>query len=289
MKQKQIIGIGAAIFLVAMYAGIKMYASSVAKEKVDIAIANIASYADVDYEDVSVDLFGLDVHISDVVVSSVGSREKVNISEIVLSDVDGESDIPLFLDISFNGVEIAIDKFGNNAKELVELGYKDSILLNFSIEYHYNKENSEISLNKLKIGADDMGDLDISFRLGNIDLSPEGIQALLFTYPQITLLDAKISYDDDSLIERLVKSIAQKQDKSVKQIKNQAIKNIEKEIENEEDEFTKDALEEIKDFVDDPEEFTISIEPKNPLPLSRILSLRDPQVIIKILNVKIES
>lgn len=289
MKKKQIVGIGVAIVLIAMYVGIKIYASSVTEEKIDIAIASIANYADVDYKNVSVDLFGLDVHISDVVVSQADSKNKVNINEIVVYDVDEKSDIPLFLDISFNGVEIAIDKLGNNAKKIKELGYNDNILLNFAIEYHYNKENNKISLNKIKIGADDVGDFDISIRLGNIDLSPEKIMGILFTYPQIMLYDAKISYHDDSLIERLLKLAAKEQKKNVKQIKSEAIKNIEKEIEKEEDKFTKNALKEIKDFINDPERFTISIAPKKPLPLGRVLRVNDPKDIIKLLNVKIKS
>ena len=239
MKKKQIVGFGVAVVLIAAYVGIKMYASSVAEEKIDKAIASVANYADVDYKNVSVDLFGLDVHISDVIVSPADSKEKVNINEIVVYDVDEQSDIPLFLDISFNGVEIAIDKLGDDAKKIKELGYNDNILLNSAIEYHYNKENNEISLNKLTIGADDVGALDVSFRLGNIDLGPEKIMGILFTYPQIMLRDAKISYHDDSLIERLLKLAAKEQKKNVKEIKNEAIKNIEKEIEKEEDDFTK--------------------------------------------------
>jgi|TARA_Y100000294_G_scaffold177306_1_gene202229 hypothetical protein len=289
MKKKQIVGFGVAVVLIAAYVGIKMYASSVAEEKIDKAIASVANYADVDYKNVSVDLFGLDVHISDVIVSPADSKEKVNINEIVVYDVDEQSDIPLFLDISFNGVEIAIDKLGDDAKKIKELGYNDNILLNSAIEYHYNKENNEISLNKLTIGADDVGALDVSFRLGNIDLGPEKIMGILFTYPQIMLRDAKISYHDDSLIERLLKLAAKEQKKNVKEIKNEAIKNIEKEIEKEEDDFTKNALKEIKDFIDDPERFTISIAPKKPLPLGRLLRVNDPKDIIKLLNVNIKS
>jgi len=290
MKKKQIVGIGAVVVLIAMYVGIKTYASSVAEEKIDIAIASIANYADVDYKNVSVDLFGLDVRISDVVVSPADSKEKVNISEIIVYDVDEKSDIPLFLDISFNGVEIAIDKLKDDYEKIIEeLGYNDKILLNFAAEYHYNETNNEISFKKIKIGADDVGYLDVSFRLGNIDLSPEKIMGILFTYPQIMLHDAKISYRDDSLIERLLKLEAKEQNKNVQQIRDEAIKNIEKEIEKEEDEFTKNALKEIKDFIDDPERFTISIAPKKPLPLGKLLRVNDPKDIIKLLNVKVKS
>lgn len=289
MKKKQIVGIVVAVVLIAMYVGFKMYAANVAKKKIDTAISNIVNFADVDYKNVSVDLFGFDVHISDVVVSPVDSKEKFNINEIVISDIDQKSDIPSFLDISFNGVEIPIDKLGNDAKKIKELGYNDNILLNFTIEYHYNKESKEISLNKLKIGADDVGDLDVRLRLGNIDLSKEKIIGILSTFPQIMLYEAKISYHDDSLIEKFMKLLAKEKKENVKQLKNEAKKDIEREIEKENDEFTKNALEEIKDFIDDPETFTISIAPKKPLPLGLLLRVNDPKDIIKLLNAKIKS
>lgn len=289
MKKKQIIGTGVAVVLIAMYVGIKMYASSVAEEKINLAIARIVKSVDVDYKNVSVDLFGLNVHISDVVVSPSGSKEKFIINEIVIYDVDRKSDMPLFLDISFNGVEIPIGKLGKNAKKIKDLGYNDNILLNFAIDYHYNKEKDEISLNKIKISADDVGDLDVSFRLGNIDLNPEKIMGIIFTYPQIILHDAKISYHDDSLIERLMDLAAKKEKTNVKQIKNEAIKKIEREIEKEDNEFVKNALKEIKNFIDDSEEFNISIAPEKPLPLGRLLNVKDPNDIIKLLNVKIKT
>lgn len=287
-KNMKIVGIGVVVF-VAMYSGAKMYASTVAEDKINIAIANIANYADVDYKSASVDLFGLDVHISDVVISPANSKEKVNINEIVIYDLDEESDIPLFLNISFNGIEMPIDNLGGNAERIKELGYKDNVILNASLKYRYNKETREINFNKLKIGADDAGDLDASFRLGNIGISPEEIIGVLFTFPEIILHDIKISYNDDSLVERLLELAAKEQNKNVKQMKDEAMQNIAMEIEREQDKFTRNALKEIKDFIDDPERLVISIEPKDPLPLGRLLDVNDPKDIIKLLNVKIKS
>ncbi|MCP3944075.1 MAG: hypothetical protein GY710_21715 [Desulfobacteraceae bacterium] len=292
MKKKLIVGIGVIFVLTVGYLGIKMYAANVAEAKIDDAIASVADYADMNYKNASVGLFDKNVHIFDVVVSPKGSSDKVNIKEIVINNVyDGDEDsaIPSALDISFNGVEIAIDQLGNDAQKIKELGYKDNLLLNFAIQYHYNKENNKINLNKLKIGAANVGDLDINFRLGNIDLSPEKLMGILFTYPQIELYGAQISYHDDSLMERLFKLTAKEQKKSVEQIKNEAIKTVEKEIEKEEDEFTKDVLKGIKGFIENPENLIVSIAPKKPLSLGQLLRVGDPKDMIKLLNVNIRS
>ena len=201
MKKLQIIGIGAAIIIVFAYVGAKTYASSIAEEKIDLAIANLVNYVDVIYRDVSVDLLDFDVHVSDIVISPVSSEEKINIDEIVVFDINKESDMPFSLHIALNGIQIPIDQI----EAVKKLGYNDHMLLNADIDYEYKKNEKEIVLNKIQLGAEEVGDIALTFRLSNIDLNPKNVLALLFSYPQIILHNATIMYRDDSLIDRLIK------------------------------------------------------------------------------------
>ena len=285
MKKPQIIGLGAAIIIGFAYVGAKMYASSIAEEKIDIAIANLVNYVDVDYRNVSVDLLGFDVHVSDIVISPVSSEEKINIDEIVVFDIDKESDMPFSLHIALNGIQIPIDQI----EAVKKLGYKDHMLLNADIDYEYNKNEKEIVLNKIQLGAEEVGDIALTFRLSNIDLNPKNVLALLFSYPQIILHNATIMYRDDSLIDRLIKFQAEDQGLEVAQMKDHAITGIENAIAVEEDEFTKSVLTEIKNFVNSPEEISISIRPSKPLPFGRIMRIETPKDLITALNLKIES
>ena len=43
MRKKQIVVIGIAVLLIAVYVGIKIYASSVAEKKINMAVAKIAN------------------------------------------------------------------------------------------------------------------------------------------------------------------------------------------------------------------------------------------------------
>ena len=285
MKKLQIIGIGAAIIIVFAYVGAKTYASSIAEEKIDLAIANLVNYVDVDYGNVSVDLLGFDVHVSDIVISPVSSEEKINIDEIVVFDINKESDMPFSLHIALNGIQIPIDQI----EAVKKLGYNDHMLLNADIDYEYNKNEKEIVLNKIQLGAEEVGDIALSFRLSNIDLNPKNVLALLFSYPQIILHNATIMYRDDSLIDRLIKFQAEDQGLEVAQMKDHAIAGIENAIAVEEDEFTKGVLTEIKNFVNSPEEISISIRPSKPLPFGRIMRIETPKDLITALNLKIES
>jgi len=289
MTKKQITGIGIAVLLIAIYFGVKMYASNVAEDKVNEAIAKAANFADIDYKKVSVNLLGLDLRVSDILVSPAGSKEKIKIDEIIIYDIDDKADIPTFLSMSCNGIELNIKDLGEKAKELRKLGYNDKMKVNLNVEYTYDKEKNELDIKKLGMGADEAGEISVSFRLGNINLVPEEIAGLLFTFPQVVFHEAKIQYVDDSLVERLMKVGAEKTQTNVNDFKEALIQEVEKEIEKEKDDFTKKALNEIKEFLEDPEEFSISASPSKPHPLGRIMRVDDPKDLIKLLNIQIKS
>lgn len=289
MSKKQITGIGIFVVLITIYTGVKMYASNVAEGNVNEAIAKAANFADIDYKKVSVDLLGMDVRISDILVSPTDSKKKLKIDEIVIHDIDDKADIPAFLSMSCNGIELNMDELGEDVKQLRELGYNDKMMVSLNVNYAYSKEKKEIDIKKIGIGADEAGKINISFRLGNISLEPDEIAGLLFTFPQIIFHEAKIEYDDDSLADRLMKFGAKEQQVALEDFKKSLIKNFETEIAKEKDNFTKKALSEIKAFLEDPEEFSISASPSKPCPFGRIMRTDDPKDVVKLLNIHIKS
>ena len=119
----------------------------------------------------------------------------------------------------------------------------------------------ENAVKAIALGADAAGKISVGFRLGNINLKPEEIAILLFTFPQVIFHEAKIKYEDNSLVERLMKLGAQKEQTSVENFKKSLMQKLEKEIEKEKDDFTKKALNEINKFLENPEEFSISASP----------------------------
>ena len=289
MSKKQITGISIVVVLIAIYFGVKMYASNVAEAKVNEAIAKSANFADIDYKNVSVDLLGMDVRISDILVSPTDAKEKIKIDEIVIYDIDDKSDIPTFLSMTCSGIELNIKNLGEDAEKLMELGYNDKVLVNFTTDYTYSKEKKELNIKKLSIGADEVGKINVSFRLGNISLEQEAIAGLLFSFRQIIFHEAKIEYNDDSLAERLIKLGAKEQQVSAEDFRKTLIKNVETEIAKEKDEFAQKALSEVKEFLADPDEISISASPSKPQPLGRIMRTNDPKDIINLLNIHIKS
>lgn len=285
MKGRQLVIAAVVVFFV-LFTGAKIYASNVAEEKLDQFISDLSKFGNLTYESVSVDLIGQGIQISDVVISPINFAHKITINEISIGEIDQDSEIPLFLDIDFNGIEVNFDELGSDAKNLIALGYEDNLLVNISASYEYDQQDKEIKINKLQLGADDLGNLDISMKIGNIALD---WQTILSNHLEATLDEAKISYEDDSLMVRLIEKMAQDKNEDIDDYKQQAFKLLDSEIARAKDEFTKGAISELKDFIDDPEQFSISINPNEPWALGNFMRIRDPQAYIKTLNVKVDS
>jgi hypothetical protein len=289
LKKKLIVGIGSAVILVSAFIGARIYASNIAEEKIDMAIENIANHATVDYGNINVDLLKQDINISDVVISSINSKAKIIINEIVIHDIDEKSDIPLFMNVSFNGVNLSESQLIDNNEIIKKLGNNGSSLMDISVDYLYNQEDQVINLNKLNFSADNVGEMDVSFRLGNIDLNPQKNMYLFSVLPKIILHNVKVAYRDESLIEVLQALAAKDQNKSIEAIKTEAINDINQIIKREKDDFTKTALNEIKNFINNPESLTISLTPTKPLALGKLMHVSEPKDLIRLLNVEVKS
>ncbi|MEE4359679.1 MAG: peptidoglycan-binding protein [Desulfococcaceae bacterium] len=294
MKKTVFISIAVIFVFTGIYFGVKTYASNEAEKKINLALEKNAGIIDLDYKDVSVDLIGMDVRISDIQFSPPDEKEKLKIKEIIIHDFDEKSEIPSFLSVSVRGLELNPDEFGKDGENIRNLGYTDKLLVNLKADYVYEKEKRELNIKKIGIGADDVGEISVSLHISNIDLSPENFMGILFTFPQIILHKAEIVYKDDSLAERYFALEAKEKDMDTDKFKSLMIQEIEKEIEKEKNDFARNLLVKIKDFVNDPEEFSISATPESPSPLGQIMaesekSVREHNDLFRFLSAKSDS
>lgn len=292
MNRKLVAAVGLGAVLLVIYLGVQWYADNAAEKELNAAIENARGLADVAYDDVHVDLISRDVRISDVRIAQKGGvqSENVRINEVVIRDMDTESeDMPAFMNFECSGIVLDIRELGKDARGFRELGYTDTLLLNLIVDYRYDKEKKMLDIRKLGVGADNMGELELHLRLGNLLLDPDQLFALFFTYPQITIHEAGIGYQDDSLAERMMQVSARERNMEMTEYQAELLREVDQEIEQETDPFTRNALNEIKEFIKDPDSFTISVSPPNPQPLGSLLQVPEPRDIIKLLNVQVES
>ena len=289
---KKIVGvifIGILVGLAAAYYGAKSHATDVAEKKVNRAIAKAANFADIDYRKLEVNIFSKEARILDVLIYPVTIQNKITIKEIVIRDFDVESDIPLSMSLSINGLEMDLDSIVENAPAIRDLGYEGVALFNLHVDYVYDRDLKNLHIERLTLGAEDAGEININLHLGNINLSPLGMIGLIFTYPQVMFHKAGMEYRDASLMDRIFTLEAKKEGESLQELKQYLINEIKRQIEEQDDEYIKKTLMEIEKFIRNPKSLSVTAIPSRPHPLGRIMRADDSEDLIKLLNIQIKS
>ena len=303
MSQSRMMQIGIAVgaLAIAGFIGARYYASSVADEKIQAALNDMPGMENVEYNDVSVDLPGGDVHIHGVEIAPPGGGKETLIEEIVIHDFDEDNDIPHYLNLSANGVNIEVTtaNFGAASTELKKMGY-ETIKASFDLSYEYSGDSKALELTNLALRIENMGEASLGISLENIDLETVDLEnpATLMSVTQaLKVKYAQIKFDNDSLIEKLLAMDAKNRGMDVDDLVDQVEADIEEQIKtakNEGDEFSVSVLAAMLDFVKDPDSISITIKPEKPISFETLTILameseNDPTYLVKALNLRVEA
>ena len=296
-KKRWLIAV-AAVVLAAIYVMATMYASNMAERKVNDAIVKIAKFADIEYKSVRADIFGNEVHVSDITVRYLKTKDSVRIAELVIHDIDDKSDMPAFLSITANGIVQETNSpesvFG---LDRTELGYVGQQPINFYLDYSYNHQAKELSIKKFGIAADNVCAITLSARVGNVDLqSRDSNSRQPLSVAKATLNNAKLVYADHSFFDRLMTAEDKKIAKRTGAYRAGAgrssfLKLIEKDLSQQDDQRIRVSLNNLKKFVEDPSELTIIALPSHPVPIDDILQtivFKGQTELFRLLNLQIE-
>ncbi len=288
MNKKLWIGAGA-VGAIALIIGGKVLVSRAAAKELDKAIADVSEYVDVDYRKVDVSFLGQGTTVKDVVVTPVASGNAIRIEEITLYKYEDENEIPTYLNMAVRGIALDATALGENAEMFSELGYGKELSANIVTEYEYEAGEKTVELKRLKLGADKVGDMEMTLDLGNITLDEATISSLPFSLFGAQFEGAKITYEDNSFVERLFETTAAEEGISVKEVKEGAIAGLEDEVANSENPLSPEFVKEMKDFISDPDSFSITFDPEQPVPLSALITIGGPEDLVELLNVRFES
>jgi len=274
--------------VVAGVVAFKVIAGNSVEKKLDKLVAESkGSFA---YENASVDLLGLDVHIDGVRIRD--GRRDLHIDEVVVHSYDDKNEVPQYMDFEVNGIELdmkAIEKDPALGRLVSDLGY-EQLEANMAIDYKVNKKKKVFDLKEFSFAIKDAGELELEAKIYGID----DVRQLAFVAmaPQMVKVgEMSLKYEDDSLVDRIIKVNAKEAGMDVAAYKAKLLEELEKEIEkakakNEDDKA--DVLEEVYDFIDDPKEFEVSIDPKEPVLLGHISRLSNDEI-KELLNLKISA
>ncbi len=288
MSKKLMAGIVVIVVLVAGYFGLNIYASSKATEEVDAAIAKMGPAMHVSYTKVAYNVLTRQATISGVSILAPGSPTPVRIGEIVVKRFD-DSPNPAFANMDFKGIEIAPAALGDGAPAAAALGYTGPFLCDVGMDYAYAKDKKEMDIKTFSLSVKDVGSLTFNLRLGNVDIDPKQPAALLFTYPQILLLQAGLTYKDASLVERLLKAEAAKSGTDVAALKQKLTSQADAAVKGQTSPVLTSAMTAIKQFINNPKELSVTANPAKPLPLGQIGNAGGPDAVAAMLNLQIKS
>lgn len=289
MNKKVIAVLGALGGAIVLFAGAQVYVSRAAAKEVDKAIGSVSEFVDIDYQKVNASLFGGGTQVKDITISPVASGETFNVDEVVVYDYDSQGDIPTYLKVAVNGMAVNVADLGENAASLEAFGYGEALSVNVATEYAYEAAEKTVRLKQFEVGADELGDLNLSVHLSNIRLDEAAIASLPFSLFGMIFHEAEITYKDDSLVTRIFDTAAAANGVSVGEFKKEAIASLEEDLASGEEGLTEEIVEEMTDFINDPDGFSVSIDPDEPVPFSTLMTVGSTKDVIELLNVRFES
>ena len=288
MNKLPVIGISVGAIAIGLYTGISLYTTKTAEAKINEFIEDADDDVIIEYSKVNVNPLKANITIKDISIAPVKTPEDViNVDQIVVRKFDEKADFPTVVDASVQGIKVNTRQINAPvvAPFLQRAGYTEPLSFDLDTKYEYNESSREVTLETFRLGAEEFGSVEITFKLGNFDPDAPSNEAL-------TIHAANLVYQDNSFAEKLLASMAAESNQDVEQFKSQLTAGLAANAQffvSPDNSTAMTALEETMAFINNPDGFTISVKPQQPLLVRDLTSASDPQALIEMLNLEIKS
>jgi len=287
----QVIRLGVIGVVIAGFITFKYVAAGMVEDKIGGAMAKAGIPSESVSYDASVDLFGFNVHLEDVVIDIPG-KDKMKIDEITINNFDSEHTIPEFINIEVEGIDgkilFASSPLAKVSKNLFE--EQDEVKLNFAVNYEFDADDKTLNIKEVSQSIDNLGEVSFSTVLHNVNSIENFVQRMMMNPSSMEVGKSSLEYEDDSLVEKIIAFNAEKKGISADKYKEDMLAGLKKELEQvnekEDSDLEQDLLALVIDFVQSPDELEISIDPKEPMSL-REITRGNPSDTLKKLNLEI--
>jgi len=286
----QIIRLSILGVLVVGYIAFKVVTGNIVESKVNKLVSELPKGL-VTYESASMDLLGFAVHIDNLVISMPNQKDTY-IDEIIISDIDTDNNVPQYADIEISGINVDMDALRVNkqmSKMIDTLGYQQ-LKSNIAVNYTFDKDKKMLDIKGVSFGMDDAGELTFKTKILGVK-SLKTIANTLQRNPSALEIDAtSLTYDDDSLTERLYKLAGQNNRKkqSADEFKAELISELDKEIKKAKSKkFEKEVLEAMREYLQNPKSFEVSISPDNPISMKTANKTKSKEEFLELLNFEV--
>ena len=295
LKHKKIvIGVALVLLLVGTYIGIQYYVDRSATNEINRELDKISTFAEIQYEDLNVDLFKKRIRLEKIRLSPKFFDDKIIIDDLTLHQRETESETAENIHVQINGIRIDPTHPGGFLKPVIQdAGYEDiGIDLECSVSYDAEKQILEIT--HLKAGAKRVAEVELRFRLENINLNqiqtvPNNLLVLLTMMSGVSIAGAELNYKDDSLLNKIYENEARRKGQTVEIYVQTLTGRIKDMLQDETDPHTRDILNSLHDFLLAPDTINILIKPKRPVSVFSLYWARKPSNLLKILGVEVRT
>lgn len=295
MKKLAIAGIGVGVLSAGLYFGSNLYGTKVAEAKVNKLIEEMEKdNLAVEYRDISYKPMAQDVHLKDITITSKDDPAEVTIEQVIIREIDEKSDVPTKFDASVKGLAVDLKQPEQLevANFLKEAGYDTELKFDIDTKYRYDAAKREMSIDTFKVSADQVGDLSVNMKLGNVDIEDLESQSAASPAQMDTIFHGfEVTYKDNSFAEKMFESMAAEQGVGVDELKSQMTTQLTEMSQffvSEDNELAKNAVNEVVAFIENPNGFSVSAKPNEPLQFVSLMS-GSPDDWADTLNLEIKS
>jgi hypothetical protein len=266
------------------------------------ALGPAAAVAEIKFSKVKVSLWRQRVHLLDMTVKLKSSGETLKIERASIGGVDWDTlkeiaatrkpVIPRTLTVQFDGVEVPAGLVGEQAHQFLKaLGYEQLVISTY-FQMSRDPGKKTFDLEHFEIAVGDLGNLDLSFSLGNLTMptskelaeikkDPKRLLTDTGDLTKLTLRGFEFKFHDDSLVERATKAFVAMGESSPLSLVDLAIQaNTPGPMKREVaasvvgTDFTLPALATLRKFLSKPSTITLASRPQKAIPVISLLDDR---------------
>jgi len=293
---RKTIGIMAGVLLVlcaGAYLGLKFYIEKDAQGRIRDWANQTGRISEISYQSLDVGFFSKTIQASQVSIRIKGVNSPVAIDRLMLHSFDINNEIPSFMHVEIQGIHVSPDNalLKGISPVLAQLGYA-VIVANMEYAYIYEPIKKELEIQQLRIGISDMGKVEISARINNLDLAaikavPDNPLSLIALIPAVAISGIMLDYQDNSLTQRLIEFGARQSGQQSGHFMSTITEQLNSEIQRQNQPAVRDMLLAFQKFIVNPGHIQVAVSPARPVPLLTLMMEKDPNERIRVLNISV--
>ncbi len=266
------------VVIVVAFFGIRQHLHNRAGEQVGAMVAALPRLSDITYQKLQVAPLQGDIYLRRVRLFITGYTDPLEIGACTIRRV---MEMPQVGQLLVSDFKVPLDHpLAHKLKPVLEAVGYDDVHLQAELDYRYFPQQRRFVLERLQIGAEDMGELQTRVVLENIDpaqLYTARDQRFFFLMllSNVSLVDGRLAYTDASLVQRLLNFLALMQGQTIQAYRQKLLNDLTLQILHTDDPGLQGALAALREFVETPGSIDLRVAPEKPIPLLGLLWPRD--------------